>query len=307
MTSVLPISIATMAIRRYRGVDELGEHVASLAAAAIQSGSSLLLLPELTCVGLLWSDAQAGGVEAASVGAFYRKVLTPLYPAYCETLSGIAVHHKLTIAGASFWHEDGGVGVNTALVFTPEGGVVHQDKLHPTRGERAISTAGGNGLTTFEVAGVKCGMPVCYDVQFPEVTRLLVEQGVEVLLVPSLTDERGTKRVWHSAHARALENQLFVCVSPIVGELGIPRDYPVRAMGRAFVACPIDNRFGIEDGTYACAQDGGEGLLSVKLDLDTLRLSRSKGEVRHLSDRRPALYASLNNSLQRQRETDAVT
>lgn len=293
MSSRLSVSIATMSIKRCGGLVDLVAHITSLATTAKERGSRLLVLPELTCVGLLWSDAEAENVDVTKVAAFYRKVLSPLFPEYCAALSGIAVSHDMVIAGASYWHEENGVGINTAFVFTPDGKMLRQEKLHPTRGERAIATLGGNGLTTFELDGVKLGLIVCYDVQFPEVTQTLVRQGVEVLLVPSLTDERGTMRVWHSAHARALENQMYVCVSPLSGDLGIPFDHPVRAMGQAFVACPIDNRFGIEDGTYALAGDGSGELLTTELDLDKLRLSRAKAEVRQLADRRPDLYARL--------------
>jgi predicted amidohydrolase len=137
------------------------------------------------------------------------------------------------------------------------------------------------------------GLVICYDVQFPELTRHLVADGIEILLVPSLTTERGYWRVRHGAHARAVENQIYVCVSPIVGDLGIPVDYPVRGVGGAFVACPIDNRFNIDDGTYARTAMNSESLLHVSLDLARLRLSRAKSEIRQLTDRRPDLYARL--------------
>jgi predicted amidohydrolase len=75
------------------------------------------------------------------------------------------------------------------------------------------------------------GMANCYDVQFPELKRYLVTEGIEVLLVPSLTAERGYWRVLHAAHAIAVDNQIYVCVSPFFGDLGTPTDYPVVATG----------------------------------------------------------------------------
>ncbi|EIP84732.1 hypothetical protein A33K_18587 [Burkholderia humptydooensis MSMB43] len=81
-------------------------------------------------------------------------------------------------------------------------------------------------------------------------------------------------------------------MSTLVGPLDIPNDYQSVASGRAFVACPIDNRFKVVDGTYALGAEG-EYLLNTSLDLETLRMSREKSEVRQLADRRPALYDKL--------------
>jgi predicted amidohydrolase len=298
MTSDLKISIATMAIRRYADLGAFARHVDELAAAARAQGSALLLLPELSCVGLLWTDPAAGAITVSEVSRAYRRILTPLLTQYQSILVDTAARRGIVIAGASFWHEEAGRGLNSGFVAYPDGRLLRQEKLHPTRGEKAIDTSGGNGLETFEIDGVRLGMLICYDLQFPELGRRLVDRGVEVLLVPSLTDERGVWRIRHAAHARAVENQMFVCVSPIVGDLGIPVERPVHACGGAFVACPIDNRFAIEDGTLARAEENAESLLNVTLDLALLRKSRERAEITHLNDRRPDLYARLGQDTQ---------
>ena len=293
VTVALPISVATFAIRRYPDVAAFGAHVDVLAAEAAGAGSKLLLLPELTCIGLLWGDAAAARTNAREVAELYRRQLTPLLQPYCDTLLDIARLRNIALAGATFWHEENGHGLNSGFIASPDGRLIRQDKLHPTRPEQAIGTVGGAELRSFEIDGIRMGLVICYDVQFPELTRHLIADGIEILLVPSLTTERGYWRVRHSAHARAVENQIYVCVSPIVGDLGIPVDYPVRGVGGAFVACPIDNRFNIDDGTYTRAAMNSESLLHVSLDLARLRLSRAKSEIRQLTDRRPALYARL--------------
>jgi predicted amidohydrolase len=263
------------------------------AEAARAAGADLLLLPELACVGLLWTDPEAGSADVAGVAALYDRALTPLFSDYSRILSRVAVSTGVTIAGASFWHRVGDRRLNSGFVCSPSGALLRQDKLHPTRPERAVGTEGGDSLTTFALAGVRMALVICYDLQFPEIVRPLADVGVEVILAPSLTDQRGYWRIRHAAHARAVENQCFVCVSPLVGELGIPVDRPLTGYGEAFVACPIDNRFGIADGTYARVEPGSEGPLTVTLDLDTLRHSRDRAEIRPLADRRRDLYATL--------------
>jgi predicted amidohydrolase len=293
MTEALRISIATMAIRRYEDVPAFGMHIDTLAAESADRGSRVLLLPELTCVGLLWGDPEAGKTTTAGVANLYRRRLTPLLRSYEDAVRAVAQRRQLALAGATFWHEEEGRGINSAFVALSDGTMQRQEKLHPTRPEQAIGTVGGESLRTFEIDGIRVGLLICYDVQFPELTRHLVAEGIQVLLVPSLTTERGYWRVRHCAHARAVENQIYVCVSPLIGDLGIPTDYPVRGCGSAFVACPIDNRFNIDDGTYARGAPNAEGLLHVSLDMKRLELSHTRSEIRQRADRRPALYARL--------------
>lgn len=293
MIAELKVSLATMPILRYGSLDEFTGYVDDYAQESAAAGSRVLLLPELACVGLLWSDPDAAQIDAPHVGAFYRKVLTKQLRAYREALSGIAQRRGIWIAGATFWHERDMAGVNTGFVVSPEGSVAEQDKLHPTRPEKAIGTEGGNALQSFTIDGVKVGLLVCYDVQFPELTRHLVEEDIKVLFVPSLTSDRGYWRVRHAAHARAIENQIYVCVSPLIGDLGIPFDRPLQCTGGAYITCPIDNRFGFVDGSYARAASNVEGILHAALDLGKLQLSREKSEIRQLADRRPDFYAGL--------------
>lgn len=294
MLDKLKVSIAVFEIRRYQEFQEFAEHVREFVSAAKEAGSRVLVLPEFLPMGLLWTSPNAADVSNETVSTFYRDVLTPLYPSFVQTLRSLAEEHDIYIVGATYWHEENGEGFNSAFVFKPDGSVDRQHKVHLTRGEKAIKTSAASMLNEiFEIDGVKCGLFVCYDVQFPELTRHFVSRGAEVIFVPALTEERGAWREWFSAHARALENQVYVCVSPLVGDLGIPNDYPVSCMGKAFVACPIDNRMNISDGTFAESDLNKPGLLNVELDLARLRLSREKGEVRHLRDRRPELYSVL--------------
>ncbi|WP_449433331.1 nitrilase-related carbon-nitrogen hydrolase [Pseudomonas putida] len=294
----LKVSIAVFRIKHYTCFEEYAEHVESFVQEAKRAGSRVVLFPEFLPMGLLWTDPQAAQVDNLQVAAFYRRVLTPLLPRHLELMSTLAKAHDIYLLGGTYWHEEAGTGYNSGYVFKPDGSHVRQHKIHMTRGERAIQTRGGEELNVFEVDGVKCGMVVCYDLQYPELTQHFARQGVEVLFVPTLTDELGTWREWHSGHARAVENQMYVCISTLVGDLGIPYDYPARCSGQAFVACPIDNKFKIENGTYAVSNFEEEGLLHSELDLAVLRLSRERAEVKQLKDRRPEIYARLAESLE---------
>ena len=295
MSENLKVSVSVFRIQHYKAFAEFAEHVERFVVDAKASGSRVLVLPEFLAMGLLWTSSDAAEIDNAKVSDFYRKIFSPMLPDFKNLMSSLAKKYDIYLVGGTFWHEEEGKGLNSAFVFKPDGSSLRQDKIHLTRGERAINSSGGDTLNSFEIDGVKCGLFVCYDVQYPELTQALVTEGIEVLFVPTLTEKRGAWRSWYSAHARALENQIYVCVSPLIGGLGIPNDYPVNGAGEAFIACPIDNRMNVEDGTYALSkfEEGEEGLIHADLNLVVLRLSRERGEVRHLKDRRPELYKAL--------------
>lgn len=292
----MTLSLATFAIRRYGSIDDLAAHISGLALEAKAQGSRAILLPEMANVGLLWTDPACASLAPKAIGGAYERILTPLFTPYCAAMSDIARQHDIAIIGASYWHKTGGVGTNSAFVFFPDGRVHRQDKIHPTRPELAIDTRGGTNIGLFEIDGIKAAVLICYDIQFPELVRPLVDGGVRLIFVPSLTSRRGYWRVRYGSHARAQENQIYVCVSPLFGDLGIPAEHPLQAHGGSYVTCPIDNRLEVEDGLLAHAPADVEGLLTVDLDFETLSLSREKGEIRPLKDRRPDVYAQLKVS-----------
>jgi predicted amidohydrolase len=127
------------------------------------------------------------------------------------------------------------------------------------------------------------------------VSRILAARGVEVIFCPSLTwNSRGAQRVRYGAHARAMENQLFVVVSSLVGSIGYPRDGAIHGTGNARVAVPLDRTFGRNDGVWAQSEDTRRaGMLHTELDFALVRASRENPEPPGLSNIRPVLYQEL--------------
>ncbi len=95
---------------------------------------------------------------------------------------------------------------------------------------------------------------ICADIQYPELSRHLVAHGVDLILCPSLTwNRRGVNRVRIGCQARAMENQLYVVMSPLSGHSGLPVDAPMHALGNVLVTGPIDKVTGANDGVLASA------------------------------------------------------
>lgn len=101
---------------------------------------------------------------------------------------------------------------NTALIFDRKGEcIAHYDKTHLfTLGDEHHYYVPGDRLCTFELDGVKCGLIICYDIRFPELSRSLALDGIKILFIPAQWPTPRTNHWDTLVAARAIENQLFV-------------------------------------------------------------------------------------------------
>lgn len=101
---------------------------------------------------------------------------------------------------------------NTAYIFSRSGECVGEyDKTHlftPMDEDKFFSF--GDHICTFEIDNVKCGIIICYDVRFPELTRTLALEGIELLFVVSQWPDKRIPHLEVLTKARAIENQMFV-------------------------------------------------------------------------------------------------
>ncbi|WP_288074548.1 nitrilase-related carbon-nitrogen hydrolase, partial [Marinobacter sp.] len=133
------------------------------------------------------------------------------------------------------------------------------------------------------------GVLVCYDAEFPELTRHLVDQGIQILFVPFCTDERQSYlRVRYCCQARAVENQLFVVMSGNVGNLPKVPNMELQ-YGQSCILTPCDFPFA-RDGIAADTTPNVETVAFADLRPETLLTARNSGTVKNLKDRRHDLY-----------------
>ena len=110
---------------------------------------------------------------------------------YTEMFARMAQQYNLYIIGGSHPVEREGILYNTAHLFTPTGHVYTQDKLHITPIERSESDIQpGHVIRVFDTPLARIAIQICYDIEFPEVSRLLTLSGAEIIFVPFYTDEK---------------------------------------------------------------------------------------------------------------------
>lgn len=187
----------------------------SWVADAAGQGAELLVFPEYGAMELahLGGPAVAADLEQAlHEVARHRAAVDALHLT-------LAARHGVHILGASAPVFTAARPVNRATLYGPSGIVGHQDKLIMTRFERETwDVVPGAGLPVFDTPLGRIGVLICYDSEFPLLARRMVEQGAEVLLVPSCTDSlAGFTRVRVGSMARALENQCITVQAPTVG------------------------------------------------------------------------------------------
>jgi predicted amidohydrolase len=179
---------------------------------------------------------------------------------------------------------------NVGYLLRRDGTVEKYEKLHVTPDEeREWGLQGGDILKTFETDSGKIGVLICYDVEFPELSRILADEGMDILFVPFLTDtQNGFSRVKNCAMARAIENECYVAIAGSVGNLPKVHNMDIQ-YAQSMVLTPCDFAFPA-NGIKAEATPNTEMILIADVDLEMLMELHEHGSVKNLKDRRLDIY-----------------
>ncbi|HEU4960008.1 MAG TPA: nitrilase-related carbon-nitrogen hydrolase [Sphingomonas sp.] len=160
----------------------------------------------------------------------------------------------------------------------------------PTPNERYWwNIKGGDEVDVIQTDCGPVGVLICYDSEFPELARRLVDEGARILFVPFCTDNRqGYLRVRYCCQARAIENQCYVVLSGNVGNLPNVDNMDIQ-YAQSCILTPCDFPFA-RDGIAAEASENVETLTISDVNLADLTWARTEGTVRNLTDRRFDLY-----------------
>ncbi len=219
------------------------------------------------------------------------ETLTEYTPRFIEAMRQLAISYNINIIGGSHpTRTDDDEIQNVGYVFLRDGSVHAQEKLHPTPNERHWwNIKGGDTVATIQTDCCPIGVLICYDSEFPELARRLVDEGARLLFVPFCTDSRqGYLRVRYCCQARAVENQCYVVMSGNVGNLPNVDNMDIQ-YSQSCILTPCDFPFA-RDGIAAETTENVETVAIADLDLTDLSWARAQGTVRNLRDRRFDLY-----------------
>jgi predicted amidohydrolase len=236
--------------------------LADLAERSAAEGARMVVLPELC----LWKGPPAAEREAA------ESIPGPTSHHLSELARKLGIH---LVAGSMLERDESSERCfNTSLLFGPDGAeLARYRKIHlfdvelPGRvsaRESRTRSAGEVPVCAATTLG-NIGMAICYDLRFPELFRVLVERGAEILVLPSAFTEPTGKAHWEAlVRARAIESQCYV-IAP--NQFGATQ-HGFANYGHSLIVDPW--------GTVLGDAGDGEGIVTARLDADYLATVREE-------------------------------
>lgn len=217
------------------------------------------------------------------------------FPIYAEEeegetwafLSDCAKKFKIYIVGGSIpINAEGDSVYNQAFVFDRDGcEIASHKKMHlfdidikgGQRFKESETLSAGNDVTVFDTEFCKIGLAICYDIRFPELSRMMVNKGAQVIIVPGAFNMTTGPAHWELAfRGRALDNQVYT--------IGVAPARDVEASYHSFGHSLVVDPWG----RVCKILDEKEGSFLFEIDLDYV--TKIRDELPLLNHRRDDLY-----------------
>lgn len=288
--TIVRLGLIQWQMRLYKNFDEMMQQVEYFVDAVSGYRSDFALFPEFFNAPLMSEYNHLSEPEAIRRLAEYTEEIV-------NRFSELAISYNINIITGSMPEVVQNSLYNVGYLCKRDGGIERFEKLHVTPDEKKVwGLQGGSKIQTFDTDCGKIGILICYDVEFPELSRLLADQGMNILFVPFLTDtQNGYSRVRHCAQARAIENECYVAIAGSVGNLPKVHNMDIQ-YAQSMVFTPCDFSFPT-NGVKAEATPNTEMILIADVDIDLLRELNQSGGVRNLRDRRTDIYSLTKKSL----------
>lgn len=271
-------------VRKVKSFEDFIHQVEYFVDIASDYKADFVVFPELYTLALLSAENKKHTPEEA-----IRDITNYTKP-YVDAMNNMAISYNINIIGGSHPSLVKGKLKNISYIFLRGGEVHKQEKIHPTPNERYWwNMEGGDNLNVIQTDCGPIGVLICYDSEFPELTRHLADQGALMLFVPFCTDERqGYLRVRYCSQARAVENQMYVATAGVIGNIPDVENMDIH-YASSHIMTPCDFPFA-RDGIAAEAPENTETIIFADLNLNDLHLARNSGSVQNFKDRRFDLY-----------------
>lgn len=282
--TVIRLGLVQWQMRLFTSIDDFLHQVEFFVDSLSGYKSDFVVFPELFNAPLMEKYNSLSEPEAIRNLAQYTKF-------FVEKFSELAIAYNINIVTGSMPELVDDVLYNVGYLCHRDGNIDRYEKIHITPNEKTVwGMQGGRQLEVFDTDAGKVGILICYDAEFPELSRLLAEEGMEILIVPFLTDTQNAySRVRNCAQARAIENECYVAITGSIGNLPNVNNMDIQ-YAQSMVLTPCDFAFPA-DGIKAEATPNTEMVLVTDVDLDLLRELNAFGSVRNLKDRRTDLFS----------------
>ncbi len=269
---VVRLGLIQWQMRPYKNLDELLQQVEFFVDAVSGYRSDFALFPEFFNAPLMAENNHLSEPEAIRELAKHTAEIV-------RRFSELAISYNINIITGSMPEVHDGKLYNVGHLCKRDGSMERYEKLHITPDEAKVwGMQGGTQLKAFDTDCGKIGILICYDSEFPELSRLLAEEGMDILFIPFLTDtQNGYSRVRNCARARAIENECYVAIAGSVGNLPKVHNMDIQ-FAQSMVFTPCDFAFPA-NGIKAEATPNTEMILIADVDIDLLRQLNQFGAV----------------------------
>lgn len=201
-------------------------------------------------------------------------------------ISSLACENKIYILAGSIPEMDNGKLYNTSYLFDRNGEIIAKHrKMHlfdiDVKGKITFRESdvlnAGNDFTTADTEFGKIGIGICYDIRFPELARIMAQNGALILFYPGAFNMTTGPAHWELLFkSRALDNQVYcVGVAPALN-----KDASYHSFGHSIITNPW--------GEVICEADEKETLIISEIDLSEIKKIRE--ELPLLKNKREDLY-----------------
>jgi predicted amidohydrolase len=282
--TVIRLGLIQWQMRPYKDLDSVMEQAEYFIDAVSGYRSDFALFPEFFNAPLMADVNHLSTADAIRELAKYTEAIV-------KKFSEFSISYNINIITGSMPEMVDGKLYNVGYLCRRDGTTERYEKLHVTPDEAKVwGLQGGTQIKAFDTDCGKIGVLICYDSEFPELSRLLADEGMDILFVPFLTDtQNGYSRVRHCAQARAIENECYVAIAGSVGNLPNVQNMDIQ-FAQSMVFTPCDFSFPT-NGIKAEATPNTEMILIADVDIDLLRELNQFGAVRNLKDRRTDLFS----------------
>ncbi len=281
--SIIRLGVVQWQMRSAQSLQDFQTQIEFFVDAVAGYKADFVLFPEFFNVPLMAQYNKLNPSDAMRALAGYTDQLI-------DFMSELAVSYNINIISGSMPYLQSGILKNVSYLLRRDGTREKQFKIHVTPSEETYwGIKGGDKIQVFDTDVCKIGILICFDVEFPELPRILAEKGMQILFVPFSTDTKNSyNRVRLCAQARAVENECYVAISGSVGNLPNVENMDIQ-YAQSAVFTPSDFPFS-QDAIASEATPNTEMTLIVDVDLDLLKQLNLSGSVRNLATRRHDLY-----------------
>lgn len=281
--TVVRLGLIQWQMRSFNDIGSMFEQIEFFVDAVSGYQSDFVLFPELFNAPLMAEFNHLPESDAIRKLAIHTDAIRDQFQEY-------AISYNINIITGSMPLMENNKLYNVGFLCRRDGTTETYRKVHITPNELSYwGMVGGDKIQTFDTDCGKIGVLICYDVEFPELSRLMADDGLQILFVPFLTDtQNGFTRVQNCARARAIENECYVAIAGCVGNLPKVNNMDIQ-FAQSAVFTPADFPFPT-NGIKAEATPNTEMTLIADVDLDLLKELHNFGSVRILKDRRTDLY-----------------